>query len=455
MKKLQSILLAATLLLGVQTYAQEQVQSDEVNVDDLGDVADGFKENFFNALREKAIGNFDRALEFLDKCEKMEPESGAVQFEMAKNHFGNKAFAKAESHILTAIKLSGEREWLLDTLFEIYDQERTYDKALPILEKLAVINKTYQELLPSLYMRLNKNDKALETLIALEKRLGPDETRDRVKNQLLANQQQENAASDTIESLEKQLLQDPNKEQTYLTLIYLYSQKNDKQGMLKTAESLEKNIKGSDKAHLALYKIYLDNGQLRKGLKSMRTVFESDQFNDPTKVNVMQDFIKTGTNDPEIALEIDDAINLFAKEVSDPRAFDALGDYYLKNNNPTQAFVFFDKGLESNGQDFELVKKVALMSLDLKDYKRTLEITNDAIELFPAQALLYLLNGVAYNNLEQPDKAIQTLENGLSYILDEVKIELNMYEQLVIAYTKKGDTTMAQKMRAEVQKRSK
>ncbi|MDP5078512.1 MAG: hypothetical protein NWQ19_10470 [Nonlabens sp.] len=455
MKKIHITSIIVALLLGMTMSAQEEVEAVDVNVDDLGNVSSAFKENFFDALREKAVGNYDRALNYLDACFKLEPDSGAVQFEMAKNHLGNKAFAKAESHLLTAIKLSGEREWLLDTLFEVYDQEKSYDKALPVLEKLAKLNKTYQELLPSLYNRNGQDTKALETLEALDKRLGPDDQRDLFKRVLQEKLQRESAASDTIEGLEKQLQQDPKKEQTYLTLIYLYSQKDNKAGMLKTALALEKNIKGSDKAHIALYKIYLDNGELSKGIKSMKIVFNSDQFDDATKVNVLRDFINLGNNDPAIAAEANDAINVFSKQVDDPRAYDALGDYYLKAGDSVQAFVFFEKGLESNGQDFELVKKVALMSLDMKDYDRALKITNDAIELFPAQALLYLMNGVALNNLNQSDKAIRTLETGLSFILDEVKIEHDMYEQLAVAYTKKGDTAKASKMRAAAQKLSK
>lgn len=449
------LLLFTFLFLGLFSHAQEQVEAVDVNVDDLGNTSDAFKENFFNALREKAIGNFDKALSFLDACLKLEPESGAVHFEMAKNHLGNNAFAKAEYHLQTALKITGEREWLLDTLFEVYDKEQSYDKALPVLERLVKLNKKYKELLPSLYMRNNDHAMALKTLEELNNQLGPDEQRDRIKEILIDKLQQENAATNTIEGLEKQLLKDPKNERLYLALIYLYSQKGDKEGMLKSAIALEQNVKGSDKAHLALYKIYLDNGALKEGIKSMKTVFSSNQFDDAAKVNVLRDFINLGNTDPAIAQEAIDAIDLFSKQVDDPRAYDALGDYFLKNGNSAQALVFFEKGLEENGQDYELVKKVALMSLDFKDYNRAAKITNDAIQKFPAQALLYLINGVAFNKLNQADKAIETLETGLSFILDETKIEQDMYEQLAVAYAQKGNTAMAAKMKAESQKRAK
>lgn len=443
------------LALGTFSHAQEDTDAIDANVDDLGNVSDDFKENFFNALREKAIGNHDRAITFLEKCATLEPTSGAVQFELAKNYLGNNAFAKAESHIQSALKLSGDKEWLLDTLFEVYDQQRDYTKALPVLEKLATINKTYEELLPSLYMRLGNNEQALKMIESLDARLGTDDKREQVKSMLLAGKAQEAAATGTIEQLKENIKKNPKEEQLYIQLIYLYSQQDDQESMLAAALELEKNVDGSDKAHLAMYKIFLANGDVRKGIKSMVKVFKSNQFDDATKVNVLQDFIETGATDPAIASEVDDAITTFSKQVDDPRAYNALGDYYLKNKKNAQAMVFFEKGLELNSNDYELVKKVALMSLDLKEYSRTAAITDRGLAIFPAQALLYLINGVAYNNLNQPDKAINTLETGLSFILDEVKIEADMYEQLAIAYDKKGNASQASKMRAESKKRSK
>ena len=70
-KSLKIAFLLVFFLLGKNLFAQEEVFSDEVNVDDLGDVSDSFKDNFFNALSAKAIGNHDKAIAFLEVCEEM------------------------------------------------------------------------------------------------------------------------------------------------------------------------------------------------------------------------------------------------------------------------------------------------------------------------------------------------------------------------------------------------
>lgn len=62
---------------------------------------------------------------------------------------------------------------------------------------------------------------------------------------------------------------------------------------------------------------------------------------------------------------------------------------------------------------------------------------------------------MAHNSLNTPDKAIEIIELGQSYLLDEFKLEQDMYQQLAISYDKKGDTARASKMRAKAQELSK
>jgi tetratricopeptide (TPR) repeat protein len=453
-KSFKVAFLLVFFLLSKNLFAQEEVFSDEVNVDDLGDVSDSFKDNFFNALSAKAIGNHDKAIAFLEACEKLEPENGAVQYELGKNYLMSDAFAKAEQKIKRAIELAGESEWLLETLYDVHNKQNEYEKSLAVLQKLAAINENYEELLPYQFYRVGKNEEALAIIQKLDQRLGDDQRRSQVKRQIEARLGAMEARDESIEDLELAIKTNPKNEKSYINLIYLYSKKNNTDKVQEIAELLDKNLPDSDKAQLALYKIYLENGKTRKGIKSMQKVFESSQFDTETKINVLNDFIQSEATDVEDE-EIQDAIDNFAEEVEDVKAFNALGDYYLKKKDVSSAISFYEKGLEIDDKDYELIKKVALLSIDTKDYKKTVEITEKALEVFPAQALLYLLRGVAHNNLNEPDKAIDQLETGLSFLLDEPKLESDIYQQLALSYDKKGDTTKAAKMRSNVKMLSK
>jgi hypothetical protein len=51
-------------------HAQEIKPTFELPTDDLGDVSDAFQENFFEALKQKAIENYELALDALKRAEK-------------------------------------------------------------------------------------------------------------------------------------------------------------------------------------------------------------------------------------------------------------------------------------------------------------------------------------------------------------------------------------------------
>ena len=82
------------LLLMVSQYgiAQEIAPKEEINIDDLGDVSDEFQEYFFEALKQKAITNYDKAIEALEKCIEIDSDSDFLYLELGKNYLELKQY---------------------------------------------------------------------------------------------------------------------------------------------------------------------------------------------------------------------------------------------------------------------------------------------------------------------------------------------------------------------------
>ncbi len=451
MKKFIFIITACLLLFpDPSLMAQEEVDAGEVNVDDLGNVNDEFKENFFNALAEKGKENYDRAILLLEKCVELQPENAAVHFELGKNYLMSSAFAKAEQSIQKAITIKGEDEWLLDTLFEVYSKSGDVKKSLSTLQKLVAINANYEELLPLQYLKAGQPEEALKTIDKLNEMLGESSNRSYMKRQILTQLPQREEPQLDEKKLLENIASQPDDEESYIKLIYLYGKQSDVAAVIRTAALLEKNIPDSDKAHLALYRIYMEGNQVEKSVASMKRIFKSDELEEEVKVKVLVDFINLEPlQNAAGAYTVEEAISTFADELEDSMALTALGDFYLKKKEVLTAISFYEKGLENDPADFELIKKVALLSIDTKNYERVDEVTTAALEIYPAQAFLYLLNGIALNHLDRHKEAIEQLDNGLTYILDDVKVEQDLYQQLAIAHEKMGNTTKAEQMRSK------
>ena len=59
---------------------------------------------------------------------------------------------------------------------------------------------------------------------------------------------------------------------------------------------------------------------------------------------------------------------------------------------------------------------------------------NKVLALFPAQPLVYFMNGKALNNKNQFKKAIQSLQNGIDFVIDNNEIEAKFYLEIARAY---------------------
>jgi len=427
------------MIFGSVVYAQEL----EPPTDDLGNVSDAFQENFFEALKQKGIENYELALTALDKAERAakedEESKAVVYFEMGKNLTQLRRFEEAESNFQKVLDKQGDRLDVMEALYDLYYQKKDYEAAIPLVQRLIQQDPDYKEDLANLYSRTQQYDKALALLDELDVLWGVSDYRDVLRSniyRLTGN------TSGEIEKLEERIDANPKKEQDYLNLIFLYSEQGNTAKAFETAKMLLKNQPTSELVHLALYKFYLDEGNSAEAIVSMKNVFQSSKIDQENKYKVLADFLQFVKTNPEHEAELESIVSLFAQE-NNGKVYEQLGNYYAVKNMKEQALLFYEKGVANDTDNYTLVKNTLLMQIDVKKYEEALQLSNTALEIFPAQPLLYLLNGVSNIGVQNADAAIESLETGVDYLLDDPDMERDFYKQLNLAYLQKGDQNKA------------
>lgn len=415
--------------------------SIENPMDNLGNVNDAFQENFFEALKQKGIENYELALSALDKAEKTAKNSknkAVVYFEMGKNHTYLKEYAQAEENFNRVLKIEGDRLDVLEQFYELYYQQKKYEKSIPLVQKLIPFDEDYREDLANLYTLTKQYDKALSELDELDDSWGESDIRNALRAQIYRVTGNTDGA---IENLEQRIDENPKNEREYLNLIFLYSDQGNKEKAFKAAKTLLKNSPNSQLVHLALYKFYLDEDNTSEAIKSMKTVFSSQEVDRETKYKVLGDFLRFVEKNPQYEGELAQIVSSFS--TGNGRVYEKLGDYYSAKNKKEEALLFYEKGIIQDPENYNLLKNTLLFQIDFKKYEAAAHLSAEGLEIFPAQALLYLLNGVANNGLQKGDAAIESLETGLDFILEDPKMERDFYEQLSNAYTIKDDSKKA------------
>ncbi|WP_452230627.1 tetratricopeptide repeat protein [Lacinutrix sp. MEBiC02404] len=439
MKKQLYILL---FIFGILLFPQAnyaQVDFNKKPDDDLGDNEDAYQELFFEALKQKGIENYDRAVEALLKCEKLDDSDAALYFELGKNYNQLKNFGAAEDALQRAIKKQPDNEWYLDELYDIYAKQNNLNKAIKTVKQLVKYHPDYKEDLATLYVKTKKYEDALKVLDEMDAELGVSDTRDRVRNRIY------NATGnkkEQIENLEERVEENPDKEKNYLSLIFRYSENNEKEKAFETAKKLLESHPNSQMVHLALYKFYLDENSADKAVASMQIVLNSSQIKPEAKMMVLQDFVKFVGKNPEYETQLVEITSQIT-ETEKGKSNIEVAQYFLTKGDKVKAVTYYEKALEKEPENFGVLRNVLLLYIDVENYTKTVTMSNEALDKFPSQPIFYLVNGVAQNKLNQPEKAIRVLETGLDYVIDDTKMEGDFYKQISISYTQLNNTDKA------------
>ena len=404
--------------------------------DSIALVDDQLENNFYEAVKQRGIENYDKAIVSIQKCIEKEPKNAAFQYELGKNYLSLKNYVDAESAFKKAIELDNKQRWYWNGLYDVYYQTKDFQKSIPIVEKLIEFDPNMKEDLVSLFMNTNQHGKALQLLKDMESKSKLTSTMEFYKLKI----QESNAYSKPQkEQLEEAIKKNPKVEQNYIDLIVLYTSFNQEDKAFEVAKQLEKEIPNSDWAHVSLVKFHLNNNDGDNASKSMFKILDNDRMDLKIKHRVFNEFLIFAVKNPTYLKDIDNAIPYFnddkqinvAKEVA---------KFFWKKNDLEKAFYYFDKGIKKNPDDVEAMEFYLEVLVQKQDFLLVTKKSEDYLESFPTQSGFYFYGGLGYNQLKEFKKAKSILENGLDFVIENKVLEANFYKQLIISCENLNDT---------------
>lgn len=175
-------------LFALGLFIASRAQQPEIKTTDepesaevfLEEYTDEFQELFFEALKQKGIGNYDRAIRLLLDAKKNRQDLSILDFEIAKLYYHNKKFSESQSYALGALKALPQDYWYLDLFMQILDVQSSsiyqFEADLPLDQDFFLKN------LAKYYV----SSGAIQTAEELLKKLRQDEDTQRLKGQIEA-----------------------------------------------------------------------------------------------------------------------------------------------------------------------------------------------------------------------------------------------------------------------------
>ncbi len=171
MKKNVHVLAVSIVLLIAQgaVFAQEdeQIEVEQSAEVFLEEYTDEFQENFFEALKQKGIQNYDRAANLLLKCKQLRTDATAVDHELAKVYLLDKNYPSAQQYALEALVSEPENYWFLHTLAQVLQGQGSTIEM--VKDRFPHENLALQQNLALIYFRQKRYQNALNVLKAMKK----------------------------------------------------------------------------------------------------------------------------------------------------------------------------------------------------------------------------------------------------------------------------------------------
>ena len=435
MKKTFFSLFLALLLCNTSALLA-QTEPEDVALD-----KDEFIESYYESLIQKGIENYDKAIESLEKCLKIQPENPVIHHELGKNYFYIKDYIKAETSFAKAAAIDPKNKWYLIDLFEVYYETKNYNQALTIVQKIVPLDKNYKEDMVSLYVYTKQYDKALVLINELDEAVGKTEMRDRYKREIQSISKNDSSGKN---DLEKAIEESPLNEENYLSLIYKYSDNNQEEKARQVAEKLEKNIPTSEWAQVFLFKYYISDNKGDQAARSLDIVLKGSKTDKKIKYKMFNEFLIFVMKNPSYETQLNKATQYFEND-SEFNVYRELGKFYYKKKSMELAIANLEK---ASSTDLETNLFLLAAYEEMANFSKMQAKSSELVDTFPNQPEYYFFAGKAANYLSKFKIAQDFLESGIDYVVDNVALQIDFFNALAAAYrgqnnAKKADEFLA------------
>jgi tetratricopeptide (TPR) repeat protein len=378
-----------------------------------------FQYMFVEALKQKMIGNQQRAVSLLSSCLEIDPNSSAAMFELANIHVANNDLTSASLLLEKAISLNSENKWYKLLLARIYSQTGKFADSAILYEQLIKIEPENQEYIYMRAMMLasaKDYDGSIKAFNDLEKKVGLNEQITLMKEQVLMDAGKKKEAMAEIQRL---IDSNPQESRYYGLLADSYLDQGDKENALLYYKKILEMDPDNGYVHFSLANFYRSEGNAELSYDHTIKGFASNEVDIDTKLQLY--LLHTGSRD-EFKFS-DEQIETLIKTLieyhyDDFRVYTVFAEYLIRNKRYYEAREQLLSVIDLGINDYMVWEQILYLDNELQDWTGLYDHTRAGIDIFPNQPQFYFFHAVACLQLSKPQEAIAISDEGLMYIVD-------------------------------------
>lgn len=387
---------------------------------------------FFSALREKTVENITQASQLFDRVIKIDPANDASLFELAIIKKSKNNYTDAQALLEKAVTVNPDNEWYWAALADCYEKSNSIDKLENVFNELIRINPDkpdYYYDKANVFFIQNRLDDALGVYNKIEQITGPTDD-------LLANRQKiylkQGKVDLAAQQLQRMIGADPSQIKYYLFLSQLYNSNNFSDKALKVLTDAEKIKPDNGLVHLALADIYRDKKNNEASYNELTTAFAIPDVDIEQKIKIVLGYLPQFPDPNAKASALELSRILVNAYPANAKSYALYGDMLLQNDKLREAKTMYQKSVALNSQNYDVQEQLVRIELTSNDINDAIKDGENSLSLFPNQAWMNYLVGLAWVKKKDYHKA-------LDYIKNATSLELQDKELLSQSYSSLGD----------------
>jgi tetratricopeptide (TPR) repeat protein len=394
-----------------------------------------FERVFFDANKEKMLGNYDLAETLFGQALKIDPNSSAAMYELANIYSFQNNKNQALFYSKKAAASDPKNIWYQLLYAQCLKENKQPDEVAKVLEKLVKehpqrIDMYYE--LASSYLYINKLNDAIKVYNKIEEQIGVTEETSMQKLKIYKTQ---NNFDKSVEEAQKLIKAYPKDAKYYGILGELYQEKGQSEKALAAYNELLKVDPDNAYVHLSLADYYRGLKQNDKAFEEIKLAFRSKELDIDTKVKILLSYYSITETYTELKPDADELCRiLVATHPNDAKAFSIYGDFLYRDKKLEDARIQFRKAIELDKEKYALWNQLLLIEGELNDIASLEKESAEAMELFPNQPLPYYYNGASKLQQKKYREAITPLKEGKEFVYDNPGLLSLFYARLGDAY---------------------
>ena len=380
---------------------------------------------FLEAMRLKEKKDYASAFGLLQHCLDIHPNAASALYEVSQYYMFLRQVPQGQEALEKAVASAPDNYWYSQGLASLYQQQNELDKAITLLEQMAVRFPGKQDPLFSLldlYGRQEKYDEVISTLNRLEKHMGKNEQLSMEKFRIYLQMKDDKKAFQEIESLVQEYPMDM-RYQVILGDVYL--QNGKKQEAYDVYQKVLAAEPDNPMAIFSMASYYKQTGQEGLYQQQLDTLLLNKKVTPDTKVSVMRQMIVENEQADKDSTQIIALFDRIMKqEQDDPQIPMLYAQYLLSKNMEAESVPVLEQVV-----DLDPTNKAARMMLvgtavRKEDYKQIIKVCEPGIEATPDALEFYYYLAIAYNQAEQPDSVVSICKRALEHTTADSKKEV-------------------------------